>query len=74
MAFMYLKLSKSHFIHLQLGVYMHVCVNKCVCMRVGECMGGDQRTTCRSQLTISTLCIPGIELRSPGLITGRLAS
>ena len=71
---MYLKLLKSHFIQLQLGVHVHMYVNTCGSMRVGECLGGGQRTTCRSQLTISTLCILGIELGSPGLVTGRLAS
>lgn len=74
MAFMYLKLFKSHFIPLQLGVHMHVCLNTCVCMRVGECMGGIKRTTCMSQLTISTLCILGTELRSPVLVMGHLTS
>lgn len=74
MGFMYLKVFKSHFIPLQLGVHMHVCLNTYACMPVGECMGGIKRTTCRSQLTISTLCILGTELRSPGLVTGRLTS
>lgn len=54
-----------------LSVHMHMCVSTCVCLCAYVCVLSwackGQRTTCRSQLSL-TLWVLVIEFRSPSLI------
>lgn len=48
---------------------LHLFVSVCICI-LFICVG--QRTTWRSQFSLSVMWVPGIELRSPGLVASTL--